>query len=102
AAVRTGPGEARIDCAALASAARAVGRLVVRRAMVQVANDREVGSGDVERALDLALGRSGNFDGPGQRVERIGAEVVLTGRPDRPAGGGVASAARGFPPALFL
>jgi len=70
-----------IDAGALEGVPLAVARVVLRRAMLQTANGREVTVADVERALDLVHGDGAGFDGPGQRLERIGVQVVLTGRP---------------------
>ena len=48
---------------------------------------RPVRFADVERRSIWRARRRRAFDAPGQRVERIGADVVLTGRPpERPAG----------------
>ncbi len=77
---RRSEGTRTLDITALLHAPRAVRRLVVRQAMTDVANGREIGLEDVERALDVLEGRAGDFDAPGQRVQRIGAEIVLTGR----------------------
>ena len=51
------------------------------QAMSEAAAGRPIAFADVERALDVARRRRRSFDAPGQRVERIGADVVLTGRP---------------------
>jgi tRNA(Ile)-lysidine synthase len=72
--------------AALTELPIAVRRMLVRRAMSESAAGRPVRFVDVERALDLAIGRAAPYDGPGQRVERIGPDVVLRGRPAGAAG----------------
>lgn len=71
-----------IDIAGLSSVPLAVRRLVLWRAMRETAGERPVGFEHVAAALGLldADGPS-RLDAPGQRVERIGAHVVLTGRP---------------------
>ncbi len=66
---------------ALVAAPLAVARAVVTSAMTELSGGRPVAFADVERTLDLARAPGGGFDAPGQRVERIGADVVLTGRP---------------------
>lgn len=79
---RRGPGRLSLDAAALLTAPMAVSRTVIHGAMGQVSGGRAIGLDDVERTLELAAaGPGGSFDAPGQRVQRIGAEVVLTGRP---------------------
>jgi tRNA(Ile)-lysidine synthase len=71
----------RLDARGVADLPTAVGRLVLRRAMTDAAAGRAVRFADVERALALAHEEGPPFDAPGQRVQRIGADVVLTGRP---------------------
>jgi tRNA(Ile)-lysidine synthase len=66
---------------ALAAAPLAVARTVAHLAMTEVSHGRPVAFEDVERMLDLARTGGPPFDATGQRVERIGADVVLTGRP---------------------
>jgi tRNA(Ile)-lysidine synthase len=70
-----------IDSTALNSAHVAVARATLLRVMTAVAGGRSVPFQIVERALELSRGREADFDAPGQRVERIGSLVVLTGRP---------------------
>jgi tRNA(Ile)-lysidine synthase len=72
-------------------------RLIVRRALTEAAQGRAVRFVDVQRTLDVALAGAAAFDGPGQRVERIGDAVVLTGRPAGATGRAVA----GRPANLF-
>jgi tRNA(Ile)-lysidine synthase len=88
--VRLDGDQAVLDAPGLAAAPLAVSRLVLRRAMLGVANGREVTGTDAERAIDLVNGDGPDFDGPGQRLERIGDRVVLTGR--RPGAHGRVSA----------
>jgi tRNA(Ile)-lysidine synthase len=75
------------DATALRSAPPALARLVVWRAMVAVAGARPVGFEHVSAALGL-LAPDGPpaIDAPGQRVQRIGSRLVLTGR--RPGAAG--------------
>jgi tRNA(Ile)-lysidine synthase len=80
-----------IAVAALGECPVALQRLIVRRAMSEAAPGRTVRFADVQRVVDLALLDGAPFDGPGQRVERVGGNIVLTGRPagavGRPADG---------------
>jgi len=69
-----------LDIGALAGCPQAVARQVVRQALTEAARGRAIRFADVQRALDVVAGASA-FDGPGQRVERIGDVVVLTSRP---------------------
>jgi tRNA(Ile)-lysidine synthase len=83
---RTGEG-CRIDAGVLAALPGALARLLLRRAMTEAAGGREIDLGHVERAMDLATGGGPAFDAPGQRLERIGPDVVLTTRrADTPRG----------------
>lgn len=70
----------RIDAGALSALPVALARLVVRRAMVEVAGGHPVSFAHVEEAL--RLGRHGGppIDGPGHRMQRVGTDVVLTSR----------------------
>jgi len=70
-----------IDSVALRSCPAALQRLIVRRAMTEASSGRTIRFQDVERVLDVARWEGASFDGPGQRVERLGPNVVLTGRP---------------------
>jgi tRNA(Ile)-lysidine synthase len=86
-------GACHIDAAALDTLPPALARLVLRRALTHVGADREIAYEHVEEALRLSSGGA-PVDLPGQRVERIGPDVVLTSRPpgrpsdDRPAEAG--------------
>src|SRR5262245_27135554 len=84
-------GRGTLDVSALAACPAAVRRLIVRRALSEAAHGRAISFLDVQRTLDVALAGAPAFDGPGQRVERIGEVVVLTGRPAGVTGRGVAS-----------
>jgi tRNA(Ile)-lysidine synthase len=70
-----------LDAERLAQTPSAVSRLVVQRALAEVAHGASIRFPDVERVLDLIHRGGGAFDAPRQRVERVGARVVLTGRP---------------------
>jgi tRNA(Ile)-lysidine synthase len=70
-----------IDLSALAEWPRALQRMVVWKAMTDAAPGRAIRFVDVRRTLEVAFSGAAPFDGPGQRVERIANDVVLTGRP---------------------
>lgn len=72
----------RLDIEGLNDAPAPVARVVLRRAMHEAGDGRPVAFAEVERARALAAGggREAPFDAPGHRVQRIGAELVLTGR----------------------
>jgi tRNA(Ile)-lysidine synthetase-like protein len=63
--------------------------------MAVLAGKRAVAFADVERVLAMAADPQPPFDAPGQRVERIRTDVVLTGRPagavGRPSSGTAAA-----------
>jgi tRNA(Ile)-lysidine synthase len=69
-----------LDAESLAGAPTALVRMVVRRVMVEAAR-REVRLRDVDRVVGLIRNGGAAFDAPGHRVERLGSQVVLTGRP---------------------
>ena len=96
---RDDPERSRLDARVLAEQPDALARLIVRRAMARAAGGRDVGFAHVERALALARQGGPGFDAPGQRLERIGPDVVLTiRRADTPRGRVV----RPAPPANFF
>src|SRR5437667_7089090 len=64
----------------LAGAPVALRRLIVWSAMQRASGGRPVAFGHVEAALRL-MHTHGAIDAPGQRVERVGSRLVLTGRP---------------------
>ena len=69
------------DTTALRAAPPALARLVLWRAMADVAGARPVGFEHVSAALGLlAPDGPSATDAPGQRVQRIGTSLVLTGR----------------------
>jgi len=73
----------QIDVAALRAAPLAVQRALMWRLMSEVAGGRPIAFGHVDAAIRLMdEGGETSADFPGQRLERIGASVVLTGRVD--------------------
>ena len=87
----------QLDIGALRAAPVALRRLVVWRAMVRAADGRPVSFDHVEAALRLIVDEGGPpIDAPRQRVQRVGARLVLSGRPPgaigRPAPDSTASA----------
>ncbi len=72
----------QLEIAALTAAPMALRRLVVWRAMIEAAGGRSVSFDHVEAALRL-IAEEGDkaIDAPGQRVQRVGARLVLRGRP---------------------
>ena len=79
----TGSGDVReIDLASLNRLPRPLQRLIVWQTMNDLARGRPVGLDHVRDALRVAAsGGPRASEGPGQRVERIRARLVLTGRP---------------------
>ena len=72
----------QFDIGSLTAAPIALRRLVVWRAMAQAAAGRSVSFAHVDAALRLIADEGDNaIDAPGQRVQRIGARLVLRGRP---------------------
>ena len=70
-----------IDVASLLAAPLALRRAVLWRVMSEVAGRRPIGFGHVDDALRLTHERGETrIDVPGQRLERIGPSLVLTGR----------------------
>lgn len=84
--VRTAPGTWRVAAEALTALPGALGWRVVQQLMTTAAQGRPVGFEDVARAWKVVAGETPRFDGPGQAVERVGPDVVLTGRPAGSAG----------------
>jgi tRNA(Ile)-lysidine synthase len=64
----------------------ALARLVLHRALVRMAAGRPITFMHVERALELSRAGGVPIDLPGQRLERIGPDVVLTGSLQRSRG----------------
>jgi tRNA(Ile)-lysidine synthase len=79
----------RIDAAGLNAAPVALGRLTLRRILTEAAGGRPVSFAHVDEALRLSREGGASIDLPGQRMERVGPDVVLRSRaPDavgRPA-----------------
>ena len=87
--VRSDPSKRVIDAAALLALPSAVARGVVWKAMNELAEGKPVAFRHVAAALDVARGTGPRaIDAPEQRVERIGAQVVLTKRAGRAASDG--------------
>jgi tRNA(Ile)-lysidine synthase len=76
----------RIDPGRLNALPRALARLVLRQAMIRAGGGRAVTMAHVDEALRFSGGGTSSIDLPGQRLERIGSDVVLTGRPDKAFG----------------
>jgi len=70
-----------LDIAPLGAAPLALRRLAVWRAMTEAGGGRTISFRHVEAVLRLMQEDGGSVDAPGQRVERLGSTVVLTGRP---------------------
>jgi tRNA(Ile)-lysidine synthase len=71
----------RIEAAALNAVPVALGRLILRRALTEGAGGKPVSFAHVDEALRLSREAGAPVDLPGQRMERVGSDVVLTGRP---------------------
>jgi tRNA(Ile)-lysidine synthase len=94
--VQTGDAVREIDAAGLRALPLALRRAVVWRAMSELGGGRPIGFGHVEAVLRLTSDavassepgdhRRERIDLPGQRAERIGARVVLRGRPPHAVG----------------
>lgn len=78
-----GPGACRhLDLAGLNGVPTVLRRIVVWRAMSEVAGHRPVSFAHVEAVLRVIdADRDAELDAPGQRVQRNGLRLVLTGRP---------------------
>ena len=75
-----------IDAESLRAAPRALQRALLWRVMSEVAGARPIAFGHIDAALRLIDGDERRIDVPGQRLERIGGSVVLTGRAAGAAG----------------
>jgi tRNA(Ile)-lysidine synthase len=84
----------RVDSAALNALPPALARLVVHRALSGLAAGRPIAFTHVEEVLRLSREGGAPADLPGQRMERIGQDVVLRGRPPGTIGRGVARSAK--------
>jgi tRNA(Ile)-lysidine synthase len=79
---RPADSEWRIDAAALAAAPTALARLVVQRTLCALAGGRAVSVAHIDEVLRLCgEGGATAADLPGQRVERVGPDVVLRSSP---------------------
>jgi tRNA(Ile)-lysidine synthase len=76
----------RIDSARLSGLPPALARLVLRQAMIRAGGGRPVTLAHADDALRFSLGGGASIDLPGQRLERIGSDVVLKGRRDGAVG----------------
>jgi tRNA(Ile)-lysidine synthase len=78
----SGPeGALELDIATLSAAPLALRRFLVWRAMSVAAEGRPISFDHVHEVLRLiGSGKSGSIDVPGHRVERVGPNLVLTGR----------------------
>ncbi|HEY7289675.1 MAG TPA: tRNA lysidine(34) synthetase TilS [Vicinamibacterales bacterium] len=73
----------RLDCEALARVPVALRRLVVWRAMLRASGGRDISAdhvADVLRLAEAGGAESASLDLPGHRVQRIGAQIVLTSK----------------------
>jgi tRNA(Ile)-lysidine synthase len=80
--LREGPEDRvwRIEAAALNAVPVALGRVILRRVLTEAAGGKPVSFAHVEEALRLGREGGAPIDLPGQRMERVGPDVVLTGR----------------------
>jgi len=70
-----------IEGAGLSSAPTAVARAVLQRLLTAGSGGRALAFETIDQAVELSRGNGTDFDAPGQRVQRIGSDIVLTGRP---------------------
>jgi tRNA(Ile)-lysidine synthase len=70
----------RLEAADVAALPAALGRALLWRILTDVSAGRPVSFAHVERARDLARTDGPPVDGPGLRMQRVGAELVLTSR----------------------
>jgi tRNA(Ile)-lysidine synthase len=75
-----------LDVALLKGAPLPVTRFAIWKAMTKVGAGRAISSAQVASALGLLTVERGSIDGPGQRMERIGGKLVLTGSRPRNLG----------------
>jgi tRNA(Ile)-lysidine synthase len=71
----------RIEAAALNALPVALGRLILRRVLTEAACGKPVSFAHVDAALHMSREGGAPIDLPGQRMERVGPDVVLMGRP---------------------
>jgi tRNA(Ile)-lysidine synthase len=92
-----------MDVAELVALPLALRRAVLWRAMTTVAGARPISFGHVEAAIRLTdQVADDGMDAPGQRVDRIGPRLVLTGRPVGAVGRAVAKETHNFRYALSV
>jgi tRNA(Ile)-lysidine synthase len=70
-----------VETAELSALSRAIAWRVLHETMRRAASGRLIGYAHIARAWAVATEGAPAFDAPGQRVERVGTNVVLTGRP---------------------
>lgn len=78
---RPGAGVIRLNREALASLPTAVAWRVLHVLMREAAGGRSVSKIHIALAWELVMERTSACDGPHHRLERVGADVVLTSRP---------------------
>ena len=101
---RPEPGVIRLNRDALAALPTAVAWRVLHGVMREAAGGRPVSKIHVGLAWEVVMDRAPGWDGPHHRLERVGADVVLTtrpagstGRPQRIAGPRVPAFCRALP-----
>jgi tRNA(Ile)-lysidine synthase len=92
--VRREAGIFMVDAQGLLRLAPAIGSRVLHELMKRAGSTRLIGFDHVERSWSVVRGETARFDAPGHRLERVGADVVLTSRPAGSAGRGPAVSAR--------
>ena len=86
-----------IDISTVRTAPPVIARMMLWRAMGEVAKGRTIAFAHVEAVLGLVAGdRDGALDLPGQRVQRLGSRLVLIGRAGDATGRPAAPAANLF------
>ena len=70
------PGRGQLDAAPVA-----LGRLILRRILTEASGGKPVSFAHVEAARRLGREGGASIDLPGQRMERVGPDVVLRSRP---------------------
>src|SRR5262245_958945 len=83
---RRGEPVRELDLAKLSAAPVALQRLVLWHALHDVARRRAIAFQHVEAARRMLASSGGDADFPGQRAQRIGGSLVLTGRTDDAVG----------------
>jgi len=96
-ATQSPSGAWRVSAGAALAVPRAVAWRGLHRLLSRASSTRPIGVDDVRRTWAVVIGESEGFDGPGQRVQREGGLVVLTGRPAGSAGRRPSVSAGRFP-----